>query len=256
MCQPVATDDEYNVDTEPPTDENEYINSDFVCQPVAADDEYNADTEPPTDEDEYINSVADPELQTQLRWEKYVRQGAWGDHITIQAIADMLSVKINVLSSDYPAVSVTPSNSNATCEVSVGLIRQYHYVGLDKMCDSGVEGTAQNAQSISKETVANTDSHNTETADDALDDAMIEEDDSLVKTLEGLHIVNFNAKAIKKSIDVANEMIRLNTNILPPVTQMMCCLNIALLNVRSIVAKLQDINCDTYLRAASIQLFL
>ena len=26
----------------------------FVCQPVATDNEYNADTEPPTDEDEYI----------------------------------------------------------------------------------------------------------------------------------------------------------------------------------------------------------
>ena len=33
----------------------------FVCQPVATDNEYNADTEPPTAEDEYINSVADPE---------------------------------------------------------------------------------------------------------------------------------------------------------------------------------------------------
>ena len=115
---------------------------------------------------------------TQLRWDKYLRrlrQGAWGDHINMQAIADMLSVKINVLSSDHPAASVPPSNSNATCEMSVGLIKQYHYVGLDKMCDSSVEQTAQNAQTISAEnvqsTVANTD---TETADDALDDAVIE----------------------------------------------------------------------------------
>ena len=43
----------------------------FMCQPVATDDE---DTEPPTDEDEYINSVSDPELQTQLRWDKYLRR--------------------------------------------------------------------------------------------------------------------------------------------------------------------------------------
>ena len=69
------------------------------------------------------------------------RQGAWGDNLTIQAIADMLSV----LSSDHPAASATPSNGNATCEVSVGLIKQCHYVGLDKMCDSSVEQTAQNA---------------------------------------------------------------------------------------------------------------
>ena len=84
---------------------------------------------------------------TQLRWDKYLRrlrQGAWGDNLTIQAIADMLSVKINVLSSDHPVASATPSNSNATCEMSVGLIKQYHYVGLDKMCDSSIEQTAQN----------------------------------------------------------------------------------------------------------------
>ena len=93
----------------------------------------------------------------------------------------MLSLKINVLSSDHPAASVAPSNSNATCEMSVGLIKQYHYVGLDKMCDSSIEQTAQNAQTISEanvqSTVANTDSHDTETADDALDDAVIEEGD-------------------------------------------------------------------------------
>ena len=145
----------------------------FVCQPVATNSKYNADTEPPTDEDEYINSVSDPELQTQLRWTKYLRrlrQVAWGDHINLQAIADMLSVKINVLSSDHPVASATPSNSDATCEMCVGLIKQYHYVGLDKMCDSSIEQTAQNVQTISAEnvTVANTDSHDTETADDAV----------------------------------------------------------------------------------------
>ena len=118
----------------------------FVCQPVATNSKYNADTEPPTDEDEYINSVSDPELQTQLRWAKYVRrlrQGAWGgDHINFQAIADMLSVKINVPSCLLPLpVTAVP---HVRC-----LLALYHYVGLDKMCDSSVEGTAQNAQTIS-----------------------------------------------------------------------------------------------------------
>ena len=107
-----------------------------------------------------------------------LRQGARGDHINMQAIADMLSVKINVLSSDHPVASAIPRNSSATCEMCVGLIKQYHYVGLDKMCDSSVEGTAQNVQTISEAnvqaTVANTDSHDTETA---LDDAVIEEGD-------------------------------------------------------------------------------
>ena len=75
----------------------------FWCQPVAqnadSNDDYNADTEPPTQEDECIDSIADPEL---LRWQKYLRclkQGAWGDNIAMQAISDMLSVTINILSS-------------------------------------------------------------------------------------------------------------------------------------------------------------
>ena len=83
---------------------------------------YTADTEKPTAEDEYIDSVADPHLQTELRWQKYVtclRQGAWGDHITIQAIADMLSVKINVLSSNHPMFSVTHGSCSAKCEIFV-----------------------------------------------------------------------------------------------------------------------------------------
>ena len=77
---------------------NTALYRDFLCQPLPSeDDDYNADTAQPTAEDEYIDSVADPHLQTELRWQKYVtclRQGAWGDHITMQAIADMLSVKI------------------------------------------------------------------------------------------------------------------------------------------------------------------
>ena len=81
---------------------NTALYCDFPSQPVISHDDYNADTEPPTAEDEYINIVANPQLQIQLRWQKYLRclrKGAWGDHITIQGIADMLSVKVSVISS-------------------------------------------------------------------------------------------------------------------------------------------------------------
>ncbi len=87
--------------------------------------------EPQTQEDEYIDSIEDPEFQTELRWQKYLRRlkrGAWGDNIAMQAISDMLSVTINVLSSHYPMYSVTPRNHCADKEVFVGLIMQYHYV--------------------------------------------------------------------------------------------------------------------------------
>lgn len=44
---------------------------DSVCQPVDQNDAYNADIEHPTEEDECIT---DPELQIELRWQKYLRQ--------------------------------------------------------------------------------------------------------------------------------------------------------------------------------------
>ena len=80
---------------------------------------------------------------------------------------------------------------------------------------------------------------------------------SCVKTLEGLHIVN--SKAIKKSIDVEIEMVRLTSNLLQPVSEVSCDpsshVTIALLNVRSILAKLPDIRADKSLRSAGILCF-
>ena len=120
-----------------------------------------ADTEQPTAEDEYINSIGDPQLQAELRWQKYVRclrQGGWGDNITMQAIADMLSVKISVLSSNHPMFTVTPGICSAECEIFVGLIMQYHYVGLDilPVCGYSVEQNTQSSVSVSEQ--ANTNS--------------------------------------------------------------------------------------------------
>ena len=153
----------------------------FLCQAVPSEDnDYNADTEQPTAEDEFIDSVADPQLQTELRWQKYVRclrQGAWGDHITLQAIADMLSVKICVLSSNHQIFSVTPASCTSDSEIFVGLVMQYHYVGLDKLpvCGASVQQSGQSTHSVSEQ--ANTNSENAAVAHESLDDATIEEGD-------------------------------------------------------------------------------
>ena len=84
---------------------------------------------------------------------------------------------------------------------------------------------------------------------------------SRVKTLQGLHILNFNSKAIKTSSDVTNEMARLNGTLLSDVPQLQCLslpnnhVTIALLNVRSVIAKLADIQLDQCLKAANVICF-
>lgn len=62
----------------------------------------------------------------------------------------------------------------------------------------------------------------------------------------GLYILNFNPSAIKKSKDVEQEMERLNTRLLPSIPILSSVINprlftIALLNVRSLMSKLPDI---------------
>ena len=84
---------------------------------------------------------------------------------------------------------------------------------------------------------------------------------SRVKTLAGLHILNFNPKAIKASDDVKQEMQRLNENLLSPIPVHTCPplsdthVSIALLNVRSIVPKVPDISQDKSMKSAAILCF-
>ena len=72
---------------------------------------------------------------------------------------------------------------------------------------------------------------------------------SRVKALTGLHIVNFNAQAIKKSTHADGEMARLREKLLQTVPDLQRLpssthVTVALLNVRSVVAKLADIEAD------------
>ena len=75
--------------------------------------------------------IADPSLPVDLKWEFYLHQlanGAWGDHMVVQGISNLLKVTINILTNVFMTV-VSPTDS--ICNVNVGLIEEKHYVGLD-----------------------------------------------------------------------------------------------------------------------------
>ena len=89
--------------------------------------------------DALISSMSDPEISSVLAYERYierVRSDSWGDHVVIAALASMfLHVTINVVHAIQRdcTVSITPSvDSQSNCELNLGLIMQYHFVGLDK----------------------------------------------------------------------------------------------------------------------------
>ena len=77
-------------------------------------------------------------------------------------------------------LSVTPDSCSAKCEIFVGLIMQYHYVGLDKLPVCGVQ---QSIPSMSEQ--ANDNSENAPVADESLDDATIEEGDEHRRQISG-----------------------------------------------------------------------
>lgn len=112
----------------------------FVSQPVVSQDPYNADTEPPTAQDAYVETIADHELQVDLQWAKCIqrlRDGAWDDHIAVQAICDMFNITVHILSTANPTMIPILPRSFITYDSDgdpyIGLIFQYHYVGLDQI---------------------------------------------------------------------------------------------------------------------------
>ena len=125
--------------------DNPYFNdthcSNFLTS-VSSNDGYNADTEAPDEHDSYIASVVNPEEQAQLRWVKYLdrlQNGAWGDHIALQGICNMLEITVEVMqvACNYDTVvTVSPTCGNSSHKVYVGLVMQYHYVGLDPISNT------------------------------------------------------------------------------------------------------------------------
>ena len=92
----------------------------------------------------------------------------------------MLGVTINVLCSHHPMVTVTPRNNDTVCEVFVGLLMQYHYVGLDTVPVCGSNNVAQNMAGVVTDNSQNVQpSSDSDVAiqTEALDDATVQEGD-------------------------------------------------------------------------------
>ena len=111
--------------------------SGFLAEANVSSNPYNADTEAPGVKDARIDSITDPEIQLLARWTRYLDRlsnGAWGDNLCIAAIADMFSVTINVCTANNQRcnfLAVNPQNGNSLLVVNIGLVMQWHYVGLD-----------------------------------------------------------------------------------------------------------------------------
>ena len=108
---------------------------DFISEPISSNDPCNADTEQPTDYDYALSAVENPAARTELRWQRYLDRlahGAWGDHVAIQGIAEMLEITVTVLVTNTRTIThVTPS-SICRGKVVIGQLQQHHFVALEK----------------------------------------------------------------------------------------------------------------------------
>ena len=107
---------------------------DFVAVPVFSADFYNADTEAPNEEvDQCINSIEDAETQQEVRWCKYLeglQSTAWGDHIAVQGLADMLHVDIHIIATIIPNMGPITTSHHHIGVIYLGVIGQFHYQAL------------------------------------------------------------------------------------------------------------------------------
>ena len=87
----------------------------------------------PTEEDQQISAVENLESRIELRWIRYLQrlqEGAWGDHLAVQALASMLNVSIVIISTLNPNMQpVEPANGSSIGSI---YLDQFHYVALTK----------------------------------------------------------------------------------------------------------------------------
>ena len=170
--------------------------SSFLAGSQPSSNPYDNDTEAPTIEDSFIDSIADPNLQLLARWTRYLerlRHGAWGDNLCIAAIADIFSVTINVYAANEQrcnVLTVKPQNGSTLFEVNIGLILQWHFVGLDvvpKLNEPTISlGSSATTQGISTDTVDTTScDDDTVSPEFEIDDKTFDEGDEHTRQITG-----------------------------------------------------------------------
>ena len=130
---------------------------DFLSEAIQSNNSFNADTDQPTEEDAVISSLSDQNTQLQLRWCKYLRRlrsGAWGDHIAVQGLANMLHVDIRILATGNPNMEPITSAYSPIGVLHLGLIGQFHYMALDQ-ANAGHYSDAQDPAASQVQTTQN-----------------------------------------------------------------------------------------------------
>ena len=103
-----------------------------------------------------LMTMNDDDCDVVVAWEKFLddlSSDKWADNIAIQGLSDMLSVRLNIISSQNTVVTeILPSdNSESIGTINLGLLEQVHYVCLDKM----LEQYADNDDNYDDETINN-----------------------------------------------------------------------------------------------------
>ena len=125
-------------------DGSEY--KDFVSARVEQDNAMNADTAQPDERDRAIARLGDPLTEKEMRWILYLdrleHEKQWGDHIIIKALCERFQVNVNIIATEFPDMPANcPMSGDASKDINLGLILQYHYVALDKKKTFMIENT-------------------------------------------------------------------------------------------------------------------
>ena len=131
---------------------------DYISTPLVNPDLYNADMEQPGQIDMDIDQVSDATKQANRKWEQYLTGlagNAWGEHIAVQGLANMLQVNIDIICSanprDEPVTHISCSGTPVGT-VTIGLVGQFHYMAPETVQTPPTPVTSPHLQRDDKDT--------------------------------------------------------------------------------------------------------